>query len=120
MCGPPALSQERLCLVCGISGLFDRLAGHGLDGNAQASLVSLADKLTSNYQGHSTNASAAEDCWRDWYRICVPVQLVRLGATEDPIPVHLRFFRRRLPGRPRTQETTSDIFPSSTGFRLSP
>jgi len=37
-----------------VSGLFDRLAGHGLVGNTHASLVLLADRLTSNYLGHQT------------------------------------------------------------------
>jgi hypothetical protein len=36
------------------NGLFDRLAGRGLDGNTHASLVSLADRLTSNHLGHQT------------------------------------------------------------------
>ena len=36
------------------SGVFDRLAGGGLDGNTHASLVSLADRLASNHLRHQT------------------------------------------------------------------
>jgi len=35
-----------------VSGLFDRLAGRGLDGNTLAPLISLADRLVFNPLGH--------------------------------------------------------------------
>ena len=55
------VSQERLLLDIGsrgyVSGLFDRLAGRGLDGNTHAPLVSLAERFTWNQLGHQTSGA---------------------------------------------------------------
>lgn len=40
-----------------VSGLFDRLAGRGHDGNTHAPLVSLADRLAGNHLGHQTSGA---------------------------------------------------------------
>ena len=40
--------------VSEVAGLFDRLAGRGVDGNTHASLVLFADRLASNHLGHQT------------------------------------------------------------------
>jgi len=52
------VSQEKLCVESGsrwyVSGLFDRLAGRGLDGNTHASLVFLTDRLACNHSCHQT------------------------------------------------------------------
>ena len=37
-----------------VSGLFDRHAGRGLDGNTHTPLVSLADRFYWNHLGHQT------------------------------------------------------------------
>ena len=37
-----------------VSGLFDRLAGRGHDGNTHAPLLSLADKSTGDHLGHQS------------------------------------------------------------------
>ncbi len=54
-------SQVRSWHVAGsrryVSGLLDRLAGRGLDGDTRALLVSLADRLPGNRLGHQTSSA---------------------------------------------------------------
>jgi hypothetical protein len=59
-----------------VSGLFDRLAGRGLDGSTRAPLASLADRLLGNHLGHQAQSASINP-----FHALLSRELIEIGYT---------------------------------------